>query len=70
MKAPIKSGTEASKTTEGGALGNIDEQRGHPGKGTGDTAIKPEHSGSDAEDGGGEDKDEANAPPDPQGGSM
>ena len=70
MKAPIKPGTDESKTTEGGALGNIDEQRGHPGKGTGGTAIKPDHSGSGAEDGGGEDNDEANAPPDPQGGSM
>ena len=70
MKAPIKSGTEASKTTEGGALGNIDEQRGHPGKGTGDTAIKPEHRGSEAEDGGSNHNNGENSPPPPQGGSV
>jgi hypothetical protein len=48
MKAPIKPGTEASKTREGGALGNIDEAAGHPDKGSTGPALNPEHSGSDA----------------------
>lgn len=40
MRKPVKPGSEASKTQEGGALGNIDEQRGHPGKGTGGDTVR------------------------------
>ena len=48
MKELIKPGTDASKTKEGGALGNIDELAGHPDKGSTGPALKREHSGSDA----------------------
>jgi hypothetical protein len=44
MRKPSKPGTEASKTREGGALGNIDELTGHPGKGTSGPSIKPSES--------------------------
>lgn len=40
MKKPTKPGTAASKDRSGGALGNIDEQRGDPGKGTGGATMK------------------------------
>lgn len=40
MKKPQKPGTAASKDKSGGALGNIDEQRGAPGKGTGGATVR------------------------------
>ncbi|GJE62723.1 hypothetical protein [Methylobacterium trifolii] len=46
MKKPIKPGSEAGHSKEGGALGNIDEQRGHPGKGTGGPSVKDSESGN------------------------
>lgn len=44
MRKPEKPGSEASKTREGGALGNIDEERGHPGKGTPGATMKPDEN--------------------------
>ncbi len=41
MRKPEKPGTQDSKTQEGGALGNIDEQTGHPGKGTSGATMRP-----------------------------
>ncbi|HEX8416136.1 MAG TPA: hypothetical protein VF641_00890 [Methylobacterium sp.] len=40
MKEPVKSGSKESKTREGGALGNIDELTGDPGKGTSGATLK------------------------------
>ena len=45
MRKPTKPGSEDSKSQDKGALGNIDEERGHPGKGTGGASIKPEETG-------------------------
>lgn len=44
MRKPEKTGSEASKTQAGGALGNIDEQTGHPGKGTPGATMKPQEN--------------------------
>ncbi|MGU3537718.1 hypothetical protein [Methylobacterium sp. A54F] len=44
MKKPTKSKPEAGTTHAGGALGNIDELTGHPGKGTPGPTMKPEHN--------------------------
>lgn len=41
MKKPTKPGTEASKSKEGGGLGNIDELTGDPGKGTSGATMDP-----------------------------
>jgi len=44
MREPIKPGDKdvpnAGSTKEGGALGNIDELTGHPGKGTSGATLK------------------------------
>ncbi|WP_186383748.1 hypothetical protein [Methylobacterium dankookense] len=44
MRKPEKPGSDASKSREGGSLGNIDEQEGHPGKGSPGATTKPEHN--------------------------
>lgn len=44
MRKPVKPGSEASKTREGGALGNIDDLTGHPGKGTSGASTKASES--------------------------
>jgi hypothetical protein len=44
VRKPEKPGSDASKTREGGALGNIDEQEGHPGKGTPGATVKPDEN--------------------------
>ena len=40
MRKPVKPGSDASKTREGGALGDIDDLTGHPGKGTSGASTK------------------------------
>ncbi|WP_096486441.1 hypothetical protein [Methylorubrum populi] len=50
MRKPEKPGTEAGKTQEGGALGNIDEQTGHPGKGTPGATVKPDDNPDPSKD--------------------
>lgn len=44
MRKPEKPGSEAGRTREGGALGNIDDLTGHPGKGTSGPSTKPSES--------------------------
>ena len=49
MKKPVKPGEKdvpnAGSTKEGGALGNIDELTGHPGKGTSGRTMKEGEDG-------------------------
>lgn len=49
MKKPVKPGEKevpnAGSTKEGGALGNIDELTGHPGKGTSGPTMRPSEDG-------------------------
>jgi hypothetical protein len=50
VRKPEKPGTQESKTQAGGALGNIDEQTGHPGKGTPGATIRPEENPDPSKD--------------------
>lgn len=50
MRKPEKPGTDAGKAQGGGALGNIDEQTGHPGKGTPGATIKSEDNPDPSKD--------------------
>ncbi|GAB6845462.1 hypothetical protein HNR00_002668 [Methylorubrum rhodinum] len=50
MRKPEKPGTQDSKTQEGGALGNIDEQTGDPGKGTSGATMRPEDNPDPSKD--------------------
>ncbi|KAB7783516.1 hypothetical protein [Methylorubrum populi] len=50
MRKPEKPGAEAGRTREGGALGNIDEQTGHPGKGTPGATVRPEENPDPSKD--------------------
>ena len=45
MKKPKDIAAEKLAGTESGALDNIDKERGDPGKGDGDTSLKPEEDG-------------------------
>ena len=49
MREPIKPGDKdvpnAGSTKEGGALGNIDELTGHPGKGSSGPGLKESENG-------------------------
>lgn len=50
MRKPEKPGADAGKTHKGGALGSIDEQTGHPGKGTSGTTLQPEDNPDPSKD--------------------
>lgn len=50
MRKPEKPGAEAGRTHEGGALGNIDEQTGHPGKGTPGATVRSQDNPDPSKD--------------------